>query len=424
MRDLLRKSVLGRRNTCITALALTMIIILSSLPSVASLLTGNLTIQSSGVISYNDNSTRPLHVEGRYIKDDLGNIVYLRGIHKAGFEDDHTGWWSPVGSYQGGFGVWDPDTVKANLDAMKSWGANIVRLIMSLDWWIDDYGNHRQHVKDICDFAAERGMYVMYVAYCVHHYEVGEPWDQVALPYPPYLMSGDERWIPDEAAFVDFWGSVAQELGSKQNVLFHLFGEPCGMGYQHDEDAKNSWFNVAQQCIDRIRQIENTNGYIKHLIIFQYRDSPWCNLDHPDYDADTMEWVGWPETPEGENIVYSTSFYREYDSCGLHDDYSRGWTYDECKLAMEIQKIDWVVNTLNKSFMVAEVGANLWHSGQELNEELKAFENCLKIWNEWGISYLPLWWRIEGPWALLQDDVYIPPPSETGQIFIDCVAAA
>ena len=40
-----------------------------------------------------DSNHFTIHVEGRLIKDDFGNTVYLRGVKKHGFEDSVNGKW-------------------------------------------------------------------------------------------------------------------------------------------------------------------------------------------------------------------------------------------------------------------------------------------------------------------------------------------
>lgn len=402
MRSLLGKSAFRRRPS-ITAFVSFLIIMLLYVPLATSSLNASTTIGSFGAVSY--VGIRPLHVEGRYIKDDLGNIILLRGVQK-GWTDDPNGWWSPVGSSQGGFGVWNPDAVKANLDAMKSWGCNVVDFLTIASFWIDDDTGYRQHVKDVCDWAAERGMYVQYELY-----KIKKEGGYIKLPYPPWLLEGEESYIPDETAFIDFWGDVAQGLGSKPNIIFHLFAEPTA-----DQDG---WFNVSGLCIDKIREVEDTYGYIHHLIVVQWYDSPWVSLDHPGGEKQTMEWVNFTNCPSGENIVYSSSFYRAYGSTGIYDGGDRGWTYDECKYAMELEKIDWVAETLNKPFMIREIGCDLWASN--FTQELTAFKNVLSTLNEWNISYIVNKWRTDTRWAILANQPYVPPPNAVGQITIDAI---
>lgn len=55
-----------------------------------------------------------LHIDGKYIKDSQGNIIYLRGLQKVEMADD------PDGSWMGN-PYWSDANVKAELEAMKSW---------------------------------------------------------------------------------------------------------------------------------------------------------------------------------------------------------------------------------------------------------------------------------------------------------------
>ncbi|MCL1977662.1 MAG: hypothetical protein FWG55_06145, partial [Candidatus Bathyarchaeota archaeon] len=70
------------------------------------------------------------------------------------------------------------------------------------------------------------------------------------------------------------------------------------------------------------------------------------------------------------------------------------------KRAFTAEKIDYVLNTLNKPIFITECGANVERTGQESIYELQAFENELKIFNEWGINWIVHWFRDIGIFRL------------------------
>jgi len=370
-------------------------------------------IRSSGTII----NILPLHVEGRYIKDASNKIIYLRGFQKCEFADDPDGIWM-------GNTYWDTQNVIAELDAMKSWGANTIRVQQAVENWKYNLDSpyaavsNRQAIKELITLAAERGMYVIFTPYCIRNYWNGASQDP--LPYPPYQTSeGASEVIANEQEFVDYWTSVATELKTYPNVIFELWNEPhTKEGY---DSAEASWFSVAQSCIDAIR----ATG-AEQLIIFQWQMGIWVNLDYPSSDSG----VGWIEDyplidPTG-NLAYSTHIYRLYGGLGLYSsessktlwDSSYGWDYDELIRAFEVEQINWVGETLNKPLFITETGCDIAWTGTELQHELDAWNNSLTIFNEWGLHYIGHWWRDTGVFRLLEyGQPWLPPPTESGIIF-------
>jgi len=405
MTFLLRKSTLRRMNTFITAFVLTLIILISSFPRIIALSMTNVTISSSGRVIY-EYSANLLHIEGRYIKDEPGNIIHLRGVNKHGFEDNPEGNW-------GAFGYTNWDNVAMQLDTMKSWGINVLREINTIQWWVENSPadtstgvmTHRDVVKKLIEMAADRGIYYMYTPWCVTSAE-----GQVQLPFPPY--SSATGVIPTEQAFIDYWVSVATELGIYDNVIYDLWNEPTG--------AIDDWYRVWQKVINAIRGLGD-----EHLIVVQYYDSVYWNLD--DMHGATMSWV--QQYPfNGTNLLYSTHAYRDYGSLGQKagEPSGRAYTYEDVKLALESELINWVGETMNKSLIIGEIGCNLWYGEGTVEQEaeLTAFENALSIFNEWGVHYAVWeWWAgvrcalISNPWASPIK------PTASGQILINAIAS-
>ncbi|MCJ7635664.1 cellulase family glycosylhydrolase [Candidatus Bathyarchaeota archaeon] len=356
-----------------------------------------------------------LHVEGRHIKNSLNQIVKLRGVNQAGMLDSPNGWWNPEGGgYTSGLGVWNPDAVKYNLDKMKEWGCNALRLHTNIQWWLQNPSNYRQHIKDMLTWTAEREIYVIF-----DFYSVQEKTGQDHLPFPPYSLSGSETIVPDVATFVDVWRSVASELGIFSNVVFELWNEPGCEGAS--TEAKEAWFNAVQQCIVAIRETAD------NIIIVQWDCGIWCNLDFPPPAnlAATMSWVeSYPLHDSQGNIVYSFHNYRG----GFHRTVPTRvnvWEYDDIKLALQYCLVNYVLNTLNKPVLCGEIGANMWWTGDELERELAYFNNNLTIYNEWNMSYIAWVWTVPAHMqhGLLQNGyAWCPPPTQSGEILIAKIA--
>jgi len=350
-----------------------------------------------------------LHIEGRYIKDAFGRTIYLRGVNQPCFLNDPDGMWNPEGgTVYSGLGIWSPDAVKYNLDGMKSWGCNVIRLHTSIQWWVENTSNYRQHIKDVITWAAERGMYVIFDAYSV----IGST--QYGLPWGLYIPESQRSIMPDSQAFVDYWATVANELKDLPNVIFELYNEPHG-----DATARDAWFSVVQQCINAIRGVG-----ADQIIIVQWDYGVWANLEYPFSTKSTMEWVeDFPLTDITGNIVYSTHNYRGQ----IHRDNGErvdSYTYADMKLGFETCLVDYVLDTLEKPVLVGEIGADMWETGEDLTEELAYFNNTLTLFNELNMSYVAWVWTIPAHmrWGLLQNEgSWLPPPNEAGEALINAI---
>jgi aryl-phospho-beta-D-glucosidase BglC (GH1 family) len=364
------------------------------------------TIKSSGIIK----TVLPLHVEGRYIKDQTGKVVILRGINKAGFEDSPNGCWiRPDGSYTD---EWEEDTIKANLDAMKSWGMNIVRMYGTARYWINNTENHREKIKQLATLCAERGMYLLYTFW---HKEPQSPQEDQLWPSSTF---------PNREAFVNFWASIAQELKSYPNVLFSLWNEP-----QYSAPSESEWFAAFQECINAIRDAGAEN------IISVEWGGIWVDIgearkygvptDHKVDWAFALYWVGsHPLNDPLGNLIYEFHNYR--DAFQIWDkerqEYRFPYSTEELLEGYEFALVNYVLNTLNKTVICGEIGPNMWLSGAELEEELTWYSNALKIFNEKDLNYIAFWWWPTWKHAHLVDGAPNYQPNQAGQILMERIA--
>jgi len=384
-----------------------------SLTPVLSSLMSNAVIRSSGTLA----TISPLHVEGRYIKGCLGSVILLKGVnHGCAWTDNPNGWWNPEGgAYTSGNGVWNPEAVKYNLDGMKSWGCNLLRIHTVIKWWLENTDNYRQHIKDMITWAAERGLYVIFEPCFIRGYPESF---QYPLPFAPYTTDPiDAQIMPNQQAFIDYWASVATELKEHPNVLFEIYNEPHG-----NETVRNVFFNVTQQWIDAVRATGASQ-----LLIVQWGYGIWCNLDYPppSNPGATMDWVEqYPLNDPLGNIVYSFHNYRG-DFHRTIPEYEKVWEYDDIKLALQTCLVDYVLNNLSKPVIVGEIGANMWNTGENLERELAYLNNSLTIYNEWNIGYCIYSWTIPAHMrhGVLQNGYpWLPPPNEAGNILINAIA--
>jgi len=338
------------------------------------------------------------------------------------------------GDKQGSAWAWSGYACKAHLDEMQKYGMNALRLVTAIDWWFLDgtwwtcsgqtqYVEYKQHLHDILTWASERGIYVIICPYQVVNwntaYEEGWPTVREGLPYPPYSNEGADQYIPNELAFVNYIVALASEYKGHENFILELWNEPHGSG-----EAKSSWYQVGQDCIDAVR-----NAGVDNLIIFQWDYGVDCNLLYR--GGSFVDWVGDTDCPKGEDVVYSTHCYRPYGGLGKVYDPATGqflhygYTYEEVLDALTLELIDWVGDTLNKPLLIGEAGMSLSASDQA--EEREGFTNAFSIWNDWGLGYLGWWWDTRGDrrflstWPTYPDGVTL---TAAGEIITNAIGAS
>ena len=157
---------------------------------------------------------RPLHVEGPKLLDDLGREVWLQGVSLSGTESVAN----------------DRQAEKSTVVAIDEWKANCVRLPVKEDFWFGRtawQSDGGEAYRALCDrvitLAANRGAYVVLDLH---------------------------RFRAPKAEHAEFWKDASQRYKNHPAVLFELFNEPHGIGWdvlvnggwvgdseKHDESA-------------------------------------------------------------------------------------------------------------------------------------------------------------------------------------------
>lgn len=388
----------ARRSTeKLTPLILVFVILFSVFSFIVTAGPKDFTISSSGKILV---GARPLHVEGRYIKNDLENIIFLRGVNRDHFHDVSSGAW-------GDWGTLFTSEAAKELDYMKTWGTNVLRLITAIQFWNENtpawidgqQRTHQEAIKTIIEMCAERDIYVVYCPWTVAsgHRDEGLPW-------PPYTT--DSNVIADLQAFVSYWVDVSRELRQYPNIIYEIWNEPWAGGTSPAD--LTVWHDGWNSVINAIR-----NDGDEHLIVVMY-DSAAYWPDNP------LNWV-WDYPFNQSNIVYSTHLYRWYNHLGG----DKPTDYDTIKQRLTDMRYKEVVDD-NKPLWIGEIGGSFW---QDQQNEAIAFANTLRIYNEWEMGYAGWDFWDAREFALVEyKSTKVDPaatiPTLSGQALIDAIQEA
>jgi len=164
-----------------------------------------------------------LKVSGTKILNDKGETVVLQGVNMSGLEWHFKPWFGSV-------------TIN---HIATVWKANVIRFPLNAQWYINNENAnekpYRTSVKEAVDFCAKYGM-----------------WAILDLHWQDNNVKQDAI---NDAVAKNFWGKVATDFKTTDNVLYDLYNEPLGSDW-------NGWKTRAESYINTIKAIDPTAIYI------------------------------------------------------------------------------------------------------------------------------------------------------------------
>jgi hypothetical protein len=235
-------------------------------PSLGSLTSGSI-ISSSGTIQYYHTSW--LHVEGRYIKNELGDIVFLRG---AAFGD--LSWQN---KWQGG-------SVLPRFQEYIKYGANVVRCAIG-GRTLYDPSVVASSVQELFDLCVANNIYVV-------------------LDFHGGLSAEECASLgADSTPYLEWWRYWVSKYYNVPNVLYELYNEP----WTEEIGGAEVYYSMIRQAISLIQSYNP-----RALIIVA--SANWNTID-ADY---------WVNNPVNGNIVYSWDHYYKDFGLELKNAYKTG----------------------------------------------------------------------------------------------------
>ncbi|MDR0475719.1 MAG: glycoside hydrolase family 5 protein [Treponema sp.] len=238
--------------------------------------------------------SRPLHVEGNKIYNDLGEEVRLTGVNICSLE------WSAAG-----------DNVPASAyEVFTNWNCNIVRVPLSQDRWLGKLANqndsgaaYRQIVDEVVALAASFGKYV----------ELDLHWSN-AGEWRYYI---GQHYMPDENS-LEFWLDMAKTYANHPAVVFNIYNEPHSISWEIWRNGGTITETVNAGKPNQKTVTYDTPGHQK--FVEEIRKTGANNMITvgglgyafdlkgiaKDYSPQSYALV---DTPEGNGIVYETHIY-------------------------------------------------------------------------------------------------------------------
>lgn len=331
-------------------------------------------------------TTTALHVDGNQIKNVANEIVKLRGGNYTYFMNTEKGSWQTIA---GGINwdTWDIDAIGDFLDALKLRGYNIIRTLMTIEFWIDDSESYQDKIKYFINQCAAHDIYVMLAPWRVSR--LASDGIPVVIPYPPVDSdANDTAVIANAAALVSWWGDVAGALTAYNNVIIDLWNEPNAGALEAQED---DWFVTVQNCIDEIR-LHSSTAIID--VCFGHQGAG-LTYDFGTTFTDDFSWVAHnPLTDSENNLIYDMHAYHTncYNSTA---GYTYPWSDADVLTWLTESLADSLGNPIYNTYpiMIGEIGYSNWTGSAA--EECEWYTNTLQRFNEYGLHYcawaLPPW---------------------------------
>ena len=446
-----------KTTALLAAIGLTILVLalfLPSLPIFGSNPT-KITVQTSNV--------KPLHTSGHTILDSSNNVVYFRGIGRAGDLDSMSGTWGGRGENVFSYGEkWQNDTAALTQKMDETfacyrdvWKVNLVRILIPVDWWWNDninpaqqYGvgpnqtmSYRSYIEMVVKEAGKYGIYVDLCPYEVRNYYVsGDIWGGIpgslgmeSLAYM-HTINADEM-----QAWRMWWTSVANRIGHYPNVIFDMWNEPDdGTNTAVSKEAV-AYFNYTIEMYRTIRATGHMN-----LIFMQWHTGLIPGVTELDWVPQMYNQLKDSVGSAPRNVAFTTHPYRHAPYPNLQ--WSTTYTGIQAQLnlpnmipATRSNSVD-VPLVFNEMGVIADssvYSSDYYGAAQQPESRLsieKRMQNELSFWKamlqnakDMGIGVCAYYWMPTGVWfgwealttGAWEPNAISPVPSQAGKIFIN-----
>lgn len=202
--------------------------------------------------------------QGPHIVNNKGQTVTLKGVVRPSLE------WNPQGQFLS----------KTDIQNMKKWGANAIRLDLNQNYWfasgpVTQQGSYKQIINAIVYYATQNKMAVILDLH--------------------WTTNGGQSAMANQDS-IKFWKEVATDYQSFGTVIFELFNEPVNIS-THTWLKGDGNYAGYQQLYDAVRNTGAKNLCIVNGLDFGY-DLSFVNPNDPN-----------GVSVKGYNIVYGAHPY-------------------------------------------------------------------------------------------------------------------
>ena len=246
-----------------------------------------------------------LHVSGNKLVNARGQQVILHGVDRSGTEYECVQ----------GHRIFSGPASQVSVTAMKNWGINAVRVPLNEDCWNGKPSVHPAYAGKNYQSAIETYVKLLNANSIVVILDLH--WTDGLYTGKSRLLSAAavcQKPMPDFAASVPFWSSVASAFKGNDAVIFDLFNEPYpDRALPSETDAWKCWRNGGSACRGSIRY--RVAGM--QTLVSAIRATGANNvimLGGLAYSNNLGQWLTYRPTDPDHNLVASWHSYN-FNSC-------------------------------------------------------------------------------------------------------------
>jgi endoglucanase len=244
-----------------------------------------------------------LHVSGNKLLNASGQQVILRGVNRSGAEY----------SCVNGTGIFDGEMDQAAINAIKSWGSNVVRMPLNEACWNGESyvnsqfagANYQNAIKSEVSLMNASGLDVILDL----HWTDGT----ATAANCSSIQAVCQKPMPDAAQAIPFWSSVATAFKGNDAVIFDLFNEPFASRSDNNNTAEG-W-----QCWETGSPCTGINYQVAGMqqMVTAVRNAGANNvimLGGEEFSNDLTDWLQFEPTDPDHNLVASWHSYN-FNTC-------------------------------------------------------------------------------------------------------------
>lgn len=194
--------------------------------------------------AHGQNGGQGYSVSANQILDPFGNVYYIHGVDRAGYEFSHTG---------------DGHFTQADFDNIAAWNANTVRIATNQDYLLSDSScydpNYLGRLAAAVTAANNDGMNVIFDLH----------WSDAGVAG---ICANGQKNMADQRSLT-FWQIMADQFRDNPTVFFELYNEPHGIPWDCWLNGCDNWVGM-QQLYDTVRNEGFNNLVIIGGLNFAY----------------------------------------------------------------------------------------------------------------------------------------------------------
>ena len=226
-----------------------------------------------------------MHVSGRHLVDDSGRFVQPRGVNRSSPET------LCLGASRTSFFYGPTDA--ASVAALKSWGANMVRIPVNEDCWLGRNGLPKPLTA--ADYRAQIASYARLIVAGGLNAVVDVAFAETTVDGVTYPSTGLAAPMLDKAHGAELWQSIATTFRDDPAVLFDLYNEPHDITWDCWRDGCGTYAGM-QELVDAVRAAGATNPIV---------------LTGPSWGNELSRWLEFAPVDPRDNLVAGVHVYPE-----------------------------------------------------------------------------------------------------------------